>query len=125
MKPTVFYLSTCSTSKRILQLDWRPGTDLELRDIKAQGLSAEELDAMVALAGSHEALFSRRAQAFRRRGLHEQVLKESDYRKLLLEEYTFLKRPVLVLEDRIFIGNAPKTVQQGREALQERALQRT
>lgn len=124
MHPTIFYLSTCSTCKRILQLDWRPGPEVALRDIKAQGLTAEELDAMVALAGSHEALFSRRAQAFRKRSLHEQELTEADYRKLLMEEYTFLKRPVLLLEDAVFVGNAPKTVEAGRQALQERELQR-
>jgi len=36
-------------------------------------------------------------------------LKEADYRKFILEEYTFLKRPVTWLNGKIFIGNSKKT----------------
>lgn len=73
---------------------------------------------MKELAGSYEALFSRRAMKFRSMGLHEQNLEETDYRRLILEEYTFLKRPVLLLDDQIFVGNSKKVVAAGREALQ-------
>ncbi|MFM7823561.1 MAG: arsenate reductase family protein, partial [Bacteroidota bacterium] len=69
------------------------------------------------LAGSYEALFSRVALKFRKMGLHELELKEKDYRKYLLEEYTFLKRPVIINGKNIFIGNAPKTVAAAKESL--------
>jgi arsenate reductase len=36
---------------------------------------------------------------------------EAEYKKLILEEYTFLKRPVIVSGKAIFIGNAKKTVE--------------
>jgi arsenate reductase len=48
---------------------------------------------MKELAGSYEALFSRRAMKYRSMGLNEMELSEDDYRKYILEEYTFLKRP--------------------------------
>ena len=70
-----------------------------------------------ALAGSYEALFSRRAMKFRSMGLNEVKLTENDYRRLILEEYTFLKRPVLVLGDQIFVGSTKKTVAAAAEAL--------
>ena len=35
---------------------------------------------------------------------------EADYRRLILEEYTFLKRPVFWVGDSLFVGNAPKTI---------------
>ncbi len=88
---------------------WNIPHQVELREIKSQALSEQELEEMQRLAGSYEALFSKRAQLYKSRGLGQQDLKEADYRDLLLEHYTFLKRPVLVYEDHIFIGNAKKT----------------
>ncbi len=39
------------------------------------------------------------------------TLSDLDYRKLLLEEYTFLKRPFVINGEEVFIGNAKKEVQ--------------
>ena len=41
-----------------------------------------------------------------------QTLLESDYKTLILKHYTFLKRPVLILKNKIFIGNSPKIIEQ-------------
>ena len=71
---------------------------------------------MKALAGSYEALFCRRAMLFRQRGLHEKQLAEEDYKQLILDHYTFLKRPVVQLDNQIFIGNSKKVVQAAKEA---------
>lgn len=93
------------------------GADTTLREIKSQPISEAEVDQMKELAGSYEALFSRRAMKFREMGLHEQTLGEADYRRFITEEYTFLKRPVLVFDDQIFIGNTKPVVASAREAL--------
>ena len=61
---------------------------------------------MAKLAGSYEALFSRRAMKFKSMGLKDKNLSELDFKKLILDEYTFLKRPVFVISDEIFIGNS-------------------
>lgn len=101
-----YYLGTCSTCERIMK-----GIDLKgftLREIKGDPITAKELDGMKKLAGSYEALFSRVALKYRALGLNRMTLTEKDYRKYMLQEYTFIKRPVMVLDDRIFIGNAPK-----------------
>ena len=112
-----FTLPTCKTCQRIFD-DLQPGSHgFEVIDIKSEGISAEDLDHMAALAGSYEALFSRRAMKFRSMGLADQNLEEQDYRRLILEEYTFLKRPVLILDQQIFIGNTAKVIEAAREAL--------
>ena len=80
----------------------------ELQDIKTEPITAAQLDEMKKLAGSYEALFSRVALKYRSMGLNKMTLTEKDYRKYILQEYTFLKRPVMIVGDRIFIGNAPK-----------------
>ncbi len=105
----IYHLSTCNTCQRILKT-LNPGNDFTLRDIKDQPITSEELEAMKALSGSYEALFSKRARLYRQRGLHEKTLGEAEYKALILEHYTFLKRPVIVVNDQIFIGNSAKTV---------------
>ncbi len=110
----VFHLSSCDTCQKIIK-GTQVGGFCELQDIKKQNISAEELDWVASKIGSYEALFSRKALKFRAMGLHEQKLNEADYRRLILEEYTFLKRPVIVIDDKIFVGNTPKVVQEAKE----------
>ena len=93
------------------------GADTALQDIKTESMTAEQVDQMAEMAGSYEALFSRRAMKFRSMGLHERELSEADYRQLILDEYTFLKRPVIIINDQIFVGNAKKTVAAATEAM--------
>lgn len=114
----LFYLSSCSTCKRIINI-LQPGKDVVLRDIKQKPLNAEELEQMHQLSGSYEALFSKRAQLYKQRNLKDKTLTETDFKNLLLEHYTFLKRPVLVLSDTIFIGNASSTVEEAKKALDD------
>jgi arsenate reductase len=100
----IFYLSNCSTCKQALKNLGEKVQNFELQDIKKQHINAEELDAIAHEVGTYEALFSRRSQQYRLRGLHEQALTEADYRRLMLEEYTFLKRPLIVDEGNISAG---------------------
>lgn len=115
MKAKVYYLSTCSTCQKILRQ--LPMDKLELQDIKNEPITEDQLNEMQKLAGSCEALFSRRSMQYRPRGLHEKNLTESDYKSLILEEYTFLKRPVIIYGDEIFVGNAKKEVEAAVSAL--------
>ncbi|PQJ16361.1 arsenate reductase family protein [Aureicoccus marinus] len=113
----LYYLETCKTCQKIIAV-LQPLDGVEMREIKSQGLSEEELEKLYQRAGSYEALFSRRAMLFRQRGLNNQELGEQDYKNLILEHYTFLKRPVLLANDQVFIGNAKKTVEAAQQALQ-------
>jgi len=105
----VYHLATCDTCKRIIK-SLNIGDEFEYQNIKTTAISVEQLEAMKLLSGSYESLFSRRARKYRLMGLHEQKLTEEDYKRLILEEYTFLKRPVFIVDNQIFIGNAKKNV---------------
>ena len=85
--------------------------DFEKQDIKSEAMTLEQLDEMKALSNSYESLFSRKAMKYRAMGLGEKTLNEADYRDLIHQEYTFLKRPVFIVEDSIFIGNTKKTIE--------------
>ena len=112
----IYHLSTCSTCQRILK-EWKPGKDVIMQDIKTEPITPTQIDEMKKLAGSYEVLFSRIALKYRSMGLNEMNLTEKDYRKYILQEYTFLKRPVMILDDQIFIGNSPKNVSSAKTAL--------
>lgn len=111
-----YYLSTCDTCKRIFKEVDLP-EDFEVQDVKKDPVTQVELELLRNLAGSYEALFNRRAQLYRKKNLKDQVLEEEDYKKLILDHYTFLKRPVVVLEEEIFVGNAKKNVAELKAAL--------
>ncbi|WP_323756042.1 arsenate reductase family protein [Roseivirga sp.] len=106
----VYYLSTCSTCKRIM--DDLNLSDFEKQDIKTNAITANQLDDMKEMSGTYESLFSRKAMKFRSMGLNEITLEEKDYRKYILEEYTFLKRPVFIVDGQIFVGNSKKVVEE-------------
>ena len=80
-------------------------------------MTSEQVGEMAALSGSYESLFSKRAMLYREKGLHEKQLSEDDYKNLILEHYTFLKRPVVLVDGQIFVGNSKKVVQAAKEAL--------
>lgn len=113
----IYHLSSCSTCKRILDETGAVEKGVKLQDIKTEPITPEQIDEMKALAGSYEALFSRRSMKYRPMGLHEKQLTEKDYRDLILQEYTFLKRPVAIIGKQIFVGNDKKTVEGLKAAL--------
>jgi arsenate reductase-like glutaredoxin family protein len=105
----IYYLKTCSTCQRILkslpQLD-----TFELQDIKTEPMTVKQVDEMQQMAGSYEALFSKRATLYKEMGLKDEKLTEVDFKRYILEHYTFLSRPVMIIDGKLFVGNSAKTV---------------
>src|SRR5690606_41514628 len=112
----VYYLSSCDTCKRVMDEVGIPSSFIK-QDIKVQGITAKELDELFNLTDSYEALFSRRAKLYQERTMKNAKLLEEDYRNLILEHYTFLKRPVIVNNDKIFIGSSTKTVAAAKKSI--------
>lgn len=72
---------------------------------------------MCYLAGSYEALFSKRSNRYKEMDLKLKTLEERDYKHYILDHYTFLNRPVIIVEDHIFIGSAQSTVEAAKAAI--------
>jgi arsenate reductase-like glutaredoxin family protein len=106
----IYHLKTCSTNQRILK-EVNPGADVELQNIKEENIDEKTLDFLKEKVGSYEALFSKKAMKYRSMGLNEMDLTEQDFKKYMLQEYTFLKRPFMINEDEVFIGNSKKVVE--------------
>ena len=106
----IYHLSSCSTNIRILK-ELNPSSEVELQDIKKEAIDEKTLDWLKEKVGSYEALFSKKAMKYRSMGLNTMDLSEADYKKHMLEEYTFLKRPFMINGEEVFIGNAKKVVE--------------
>lgn len=114
----VYYLATCDTCKRILkELD--PPSSFSFQEIKNDEITVKQLEELHERAGSYEALFSKRAKLYKERNLKDEKLQERDYKSFILEHYTFLKRPVIVINDEIFIGNSKKTVEAAKKSIKK------
>lgn len=113
----IYYLSTCDTCARIMKELKISKKNFKMQDIKTEKITPDQLDAMKQMSGSYESLFSRVALKFRAWGLNKKELNERDYRKYILEEYTFLKRPVIIIVKKAFIGNSPSNIDAVKEEL--------
>lgn len=107
----MYHLANCTTCQAIILETRIDKKGFLMQDIKTEKITPAQLDEMKAMAGSFEALFSRRAIKYKEMGLKDKKLTEDDYRQLILDEYTFLKRPVTINGKKIFVGNDKKTVE--------------
>lgn len=106
----IYYLKTCDTCKRIIK-SLPNTTDFLFQDIKENPLTVKQLEEIYAFTQSYEVLFSKRAKLYKEMGLKDENLSETDYKRYILEHYTFLNRPVIMIDSQIFVGNSSKTVQ--------------
>jgi arsenate reductase len=117
----IYHLATCTTCQAIIKETGigklAEAGKIEMQDIKTEKITPAQLDQMKEIAGSYEALFSRRAMKYKELDLKDKVLTEKDYRNYILEEYTFLKRPVTILGKQIFIGSEKKPVEALKTAI--------
>ncbi|SDB63556.1 arsenate reductase [Flavobacteriaceae bacterium MAR_2010_188] len=112
----IYYLKTCSTCNRIIS-ELNLPADLEFQNIKENPLTESQIEELEKHSGSYESLFSKRAYLYKELKLKDSNLSEADYKKYLLQHYTFLQRPVIVLNNRVFIGNSKKNVESVKEEL--------
>ncbi|MCO4820469.1 MAG: hypothetical protein KC469_00275 [Flavobacteriaceae bacterium] len=112
----IYYLKTCNTCLRILKAI-NPSSDVILQDIKSEPITVAQVEAMRELSGSYESLFSKRAKLYKEMGLKDQNLTERDFKNYILQHYTFLKRPVIIVNDVIFIGNSKNVIAKAEEAI--------
>jgi arsenate reductase len=94
-------------------------SSFSFQDIKEQEITVKQLEELYQLSGSYEALFSKKAKLYKEMGLKDLDLTEMDFNHYILQHYTFLKRPVIIFNQQIFIGNSPKTVEAAKQAIHE------
>lgn len=118
MTNKIYYLASCDTCRKIIK-SLPENNNLVFHDIKQNPITEAELEEMHQLSGSYEALFSKKAQLYKSMGLKDQSLTEADFKKYILEHYTFLSRPVFIIDGKIYIGNSQQNILQVMKALEK------
>lgn len=113
----IYHLKTCDTNRRIIKELDIPSS-FEFQEIKSTPITDEQLQEMQNLSGSYESLFSKRSRQFKTMGLDKINLTEDHYKKYILEHYSFLKRPVLIIDNEIFIGNSKSNIENAKSAIE-------
>jgi len=114
----IYYLASCDTCRKIIK-SLPKDNNLVFHDIKQNPITEAELEEMYKLAGSYEALFSKKAQLYKSMDLKNKNLTEADFKKYILEHYTFISRPVFIIDEKIYIGNTQPVTLQVMKALEK------
>jgi arsenate reductase len=113
----IYHLGNCTTCQAIIKETAINNKGFAMQNIKEEKVTPAQLDEMKNMSGSYEALFSRRALKYKELGLKDKKLVEKDYRKFILDEYTFLKRPVVIIDNKIFVGSEKRNVEALKKAI--------
>ena len=116
MMKKVYYLSTCDSNKRILK-ELNLSKEFVKQEIKANPVNENELEKLYNYTGNYENLVNKRSRLYTSRKLSAKNLTEIDFKNLILEHYTFLKRPILINDDQIFVGNSKSVIAAALESL--------
>lgn len=114
----IYYLSTCNTCMRIIA-ELNLSNEFLLQNIKIESITKVQIENLRALTDSYESLFSKRARLYKVLNLKDKSLTEENYKNYILEHYTFLKRPVIIIDDKIFVGNSKKTIEAAKLSIHE------
>ena len=117
MANKIYYLASCDTCRKIIKSLPNP-EKLEYHDIRQNPITASELEEMYSLSSSYEALFSKKAQLYKSMDLKNRSLTEEDFKKYILEHYTFLSRQVFIINNKIYIGNSQQNILQVLKVLE-------
>lgn len=116
-KNKIYYLATCDTCKRIISELGLKEKGFIFQDIKTEKITSAQLEEMKKQTGSYEALFSKIARKYKELNLASKQLTETDYENYILEEYTFLKRPVIFIGNKMFVGNTKAVIVEAKAGL--------
>lgn len=102
---TFYWLPNCSTCQKAKGWLERRGVKITaMRDIKENPLSRKEVEDLVKMLGGPAELFSKRAIKYREMKLNEREVPPDEMLDLMTDEYTFLKRPIMVIGDQAAAG---------------------
>jgi arsenate reductase len=102
---TLYWLPNCSTCQKAARwLDRRSVKVTTFRDIKEEPLNRAEIETLVKMLGGPADLFSKRAIKYREMKLNEREVPPAEMLDLMTDEYTFLKRPIMVINGQATAG---------------------
>ncbi len=116
MKNTFLYLSTCSTCVRIIKSLGIEDAPF-LQNVKEAMVTPEQLQFLYNHTNNYEQLINKRGRVYAQLKREGTVFSEVVYKALLEKEYSCLKRPILIWNNNVFLGNSKATVAAMKTAL--------
>ena len=116
MKNAFLYLSTCSTCVRIIKSLGIEEASF-LQNVKEQMITVEQLAFLYDYTNSYEQLINKRGRVYAQMKRQGVLFSEEVYKALLQKEYSCLKRPILIWNNSVFLGNSKATVLEMKTAL--------
>ena len=114
----IYYLSTCSNCKKIIN-SWKLNKSIKLIDVKKNPINSKGLEEVYLISKNYEDIFNKRALLFREVKKETKNITENTYKELILNHYSFLKRPILIIGNKLFIGNSKETVLKAKIELEK------
>lgn len=109
-KIEVYWLPHCTTCQKAAEELKSKNVEVAAwRDMKSEPLSRREVERLAEKVGGASELFSKRARKYRALGLDKRELSDDEMLQLMSDEYTFIKRPVIVRGNRATAGWTSKT----------------
>lgn len=106
----LYWLPHCTTCQKAAEYLKTKGLELAAtHDVKAHPLSRDEVARLAEMVGGPNALFSRRAIKYHTMNLGARQLSDDELLDLMTQEYTFIRRPVLVRGARAMAGFTPQS----------------
>jgi len=109
----IYTLGTCATCKRILS-ELNLDAEFEIQDVKKTKLTEDQLQHLVTRIGGYKELINTQSRKAKSMELSKKTLSDQEYKQLLLDEYTLLKRPLIIDGDHCFLGNSKKTIEDAK-----------
>ena len=113
------HLRTCTTCKKIIK-ELNLPDNVDMIDIKKFPITLTQIEVIKTKKGSYKSLINNRAHLFKQLNIDIKKLTEKKAKQLLNDHYTFLKRPVLIYDEHIFIGNNKSIVEAAKKFLDEK-----
>ena len=89
-------------------------------DIKYNPVTPDQIEQIYSLTRSYSFLINKRAKLFKERNINPNNLSEENAKKLLDDHYTFLKRPILIYNGKIFVGNSNQVIEMAKKHINEK-----
>lgn len=118
MVNTFFHLSTCNSCKKTMKSLSLPNSFNKI-NIKENPITKIQLKELYNYTKSYEKLINKRSQLYTKRKIKNIELKDNDFKHLLLEHYTFLKRPLMFYNNKLYIGDSEKIIEELQKDLNE------
>jgi arsenate reductase (glutaredoxin) len=95
----MYWLPHCSTCQKAKDAIEETGAKIHrFVDLKETPLAKEEIESLCEKAGGVNVVFSKVARKYRALGLDKLELSDADMLSHMVEEYTFIRRPVVVVK---------------------------